>query len=367
MRSDLIYQLALTMVPNIGTVQAKILLQHCEAEEIFHAKKSFLEKIEGIGPVRADAITRFRDFSLAEEEIREMEKHQLKAIFLTDPAYPKRLLNCYDSPTLLFMKGEPDLNTTRMVAIIGTRSNTEYGRQQTEKIVEALAAAKVTIVSGLAYGIDAIAHKSSLKNEVPTIGVLAHGLDQVYPPAHSGMAKEMCRNGGGLLSEFRCGVKPDKHNFPSRNRIVAGMTDATIVIETGEKGGSMITAELANNYNRDVFALPGKVTDAKSAGCNGLIRSNKAALLTDPAQLIELMGWEEKTKKKGQTSQRELFIELSPEERIIVDLLKEKDTIPIDELNLRSGLSSSGVAGALLNLELQSVVLSLPGKQYRLA
>ncbi len=367
MRSDLIYQLALTMVPNIGTVQAKILLQHCEAEEIFHAKKSFLERIEGIGPVRADAIARFRDFSLAEQEVRFMEKQQIRAVFLTDPAYPKRLLNCYDSPTLLFMKGEPDLNATRMVAIIGTRSNSEYGRQQTENMVEALAGAKVTIVSGLAYGIDAIAHKAALKHQVPTIGVLAHGLDQVYPQAHSGMAGQMSREGGGLLSEFRCGVKPDKHNFPSRNRIVAGMTDATLVMETGEKGGSMITAELANNYNRDVFALPGKVTDPKSAGCNHLIRSNKAVLLTDPTQLIELMGWEEKTKKTGKASQRELFIELSPEERIIVDLLRDKESLPIDELNLQSGLSSSGVAGALLNLELQSVVLSLPGKHYRLA
>ena len=367
MRSDLIYQLALTMVPNIGTVQAKILLQHCEAEEIFHAKKSFLEKIEGIGPVRADSIARFRDFSLAEEEVRFMEKYKINPVFLTDPGYPKRLLNCYDSPTLLFMKGEADLNASRMVAIIGTRSNTEYGRQQTEKIVEALAVAKVSIVSGLAYGIDAIAHKSALKNEIPTLGVLAHGLDQVYPQAHSGIAKEMIRTGGGLLSEFRCGVKPDKHNFPSRNRIVAGMTDATIVIETGERGGSMITAELANNYNRDVFAVPGKVTDAKSAGCNGLIRSNKAVLLSDPSELIEMLGWEEKTKKQTRISQRELFIELSPEEKIIVDLLKEKETVAIDDLNHRSGLSSSGVAGALLNLELQSVVLSLPGKQYRLA
>ena len=367
MRSDLIYQLALTMVPNIGTVQAKILLQHCEAEEIFHAKKSFLERIEGIGPVRADAIARFRDFSLAEQEVRFMEKQQIRAVFLTDPAYPKRLLNCYDSPTLLFMKGEPDLNATRMVAIIGTRSNSEYGRQQTENMVEALAGAKVTIVSGLAYGIDAIAHKAALKHQMPTIGVLAHGLDQVYPQAHSGMAGQMSREGGGLLSEFRYGVKPDKHNFPSRNRIVAGMTDATIVMETGEKGGSMITAELANNYNRDVFALPGKVTDPKSAGCNHLIRSNKAVLLTDPTQLIELMGWEVKTKKTGKASQQELFIELSPEERIIVDLLRDKESLPIDELNLQSGLSSSGVAGALLNLELQSVVLSLPGKHYRLA
>ncbi len=367
MRSDLIYQLALTMVPHIGTVQAKILLQHCEAEEIFHAKKSFLEKIEGIGPVRADSIVRFRDFYLAEEEIRLMEKNRISSVFLSDPAYPKRLLNCYDSPTLLFRKGEADLNVSRMVAIIGTRSNTEYGRQQTEKMVEALAAVKATIVSGLAYGVDAIAHKATLKNELSTIGVLAHGLDQVYPPAHSGIAKDIINTGGGLLSEFRCGTKPDKHNFPSRNRIVAGMTDATIVIETGEKGGSMITAELANSYNKDVFAVPGKVTDHKSAGCNQLIRSNKAMLLTEPNQLIEMLGWQENTKKQGRIPQRELFIELSPEEKIIVDLLKEKETVPIDELHLRSGLSSSGVAGALLNLELQSVVLSLPGKQYRLA
>ena len=367
MHSDLVYQLALTTVPNIGTVQAKILLQHCEAEEIFHAKKSFLEKIEGIGPVRADSIVRFRDFYLAEEEIRCMEKHHINAVFLTDPEYPKRLLNCYDSPTLLFRKGEADLNVSRMVAIIGTRSNTEYGRQQTEKIAEALAAVKATIVSGLAYGIDAISHRAALKNELPTIGVLAHGLDQVYPPAHSSMAREMIHAGGGLLSEFRCGVKPDKHNFPSRNRIVAGMTDATIVIETGEKGGSMITAELANSYNKDVFAVPGKVTDNKSAGCNLLIRTNKAVLLNNPNELIEMLGWEEKTKKQARISQRELFIELSPEERLIVDLLKEKETVHIDEINLRSGLSSSGVAGALLNLELQSVVLSLPGKQYRLA
>ncbi len=356
------------MVPNIGPVQAKILLQHCEAEEIFHAKKSFLEKIEGIGPVRAESIKQFHDFYLAEEEIKYIEKYNIRALFLSDEAYPKRLLNCYDPPTLLFFKGEADLNTSRILSVIGTRSHTEYGRQQTELIIRNWQAARVTIVSGLAYGVDALAHKAALRNELPTIGVLAHGLDQVYPPEHSGLAKDMIKNGGGILSEFRCNVKPDKHNFPSRNRIVAGMADATVVIETGTKGGSMITAELANNYNKDVFALPGKLSDSKSTGCNHLIKTNKAALLTDAQELIELLGWGEKTSKKTERNyQRELFIELSPEEKIITEILNMNGILHIDEINLRSGLSSSVVAGALLNLELQSVVLSLPGKQYQLA
>lgn len=367
MRSDLIYQIALTLVPNIGTVQAKILLQQCEAEEIFHAKKSFLEKMEGIGPVRAAAIKSFRDFHLAEEELRCMDINGIRPVFLSDKAYPKRLLNCYDSPTLLYQKGEADLNASRMIALIGTRSNSEYGRQQTEKLVDALTEARVTIVSGLAYGIDAIAHKAALKNGLPTIAVLAHGLDQIYPPQHSAMAREMIQQAGALLSEFRCGDKPDKHNFPTRNRIVAGMTDATVVVETGIKGGSIITAELANGYNKDVFAIPGKNTDPKSAGCNTLIKTNKAVLLTDPQQLIELMGWEDEPVKKEKRIQRALFIEMAPEEKIIAGILAEKEMVSIDEINLLSGLSSSAVAGALLNLELQSVVLSLPGKQYRLA
>ena len=219
----------------------------------------------------------------------------------------------------------------------------------------------------MAYGVDAIAHKAAMKNDLPTIGVLAHGLDQIYPPQHSGLAKDMLKHGGGLLTEFRSKTKPDKHNFPTRNRIVAGMSDATIVIETSIKGGSMITAELANGYNKDVFAFPGKVTDSKSAGCNYLIKTNKAVLLTDAQELIELMSWEEKTQKTKSKIQKELFIELSPDEKIIVDILKEKEVVHIDEINIKSGLSSSGVAAAILNLEFQSVVLSMPGKMYKLS
>ena len=367
MYPDLLYRVALTLVPHIGAVQAKILLQQCEPEEIFHAKKSFLEKIEGIGPVRAAAIAAFRDFSEAEEEIRFVEKYGIRPLFITDDAYPKRLLNCYDSPTLLYYKGEADLNAQRSVAIIGTRNHTEYGRQLTEKLVKDLAAHRVSVISGLAYGIDALAHKAALKYQLPTVGVLAHGLDQVYPPDHTGLARDMVKNGGGLLTEFRSRSKPDKHNFPTRNRIVAGMTDATIVIETGVKGGSMITAEMANGYNRDVFALPGRVTDTKSAGCNQLIRTNKAILLNEAEELLLAMGWVDTGKKNNHSRQREIFIELSAEEQVITRLLQEKEQVHIDELNLRSGLSSSAVAAAILNLELRNVIVTLPGKFYSLA
>jgi DNA processing protein len=368
MTTDLLFQLALTEVPNIGCVHAKILTQQLgDAQSIFKAKQTTLEKIEGIGIIRAKAIKAFAAFSNAEEEIKFIEKYKIKPLFITDKNYPRRLLNCYDSPTLLFYRGDADLNAKKIIAVIGTRNHTDYAKQVTEKLIKELAGQNTTVVSGLAYGVDAIAHKSSLKNDLPTIGVLAHGLDQIYPTQNAALAKDMLKHNGGLLTEFRSKSKPDKHNFPTRNRIVAGMSDATIVIETSIKGGSMITAELANGYNKDVFAFPGRVTDAKSEGCNYLIKNNKAMLLTDAEELIEVMGWEEKPQKSKIKSQKELFIELSKEERIIVDILKEKETVAIDEINLRSGLSSSAVAAATLNMELQGVILSLPGKIYKLA
>lgn len=367
MNSELIYQLALTLVPQIGPVQARILLQHCNPEEIFHAKKSFLEKIEGIGSVRAASIASFKDFTRAENEIQFLEKYNIQPLFITDEKYPKRLLNCYDSPSLLFYKGSADLNAQRIISIIGTRNHTEYGKQVTEKIIRDLADRGIVIISGLAFGIDAIAHKAALRNDIATVGVLAHGLDQVYPPEHTSLARDMVKHNGGLLTEFRSNSKPDKHNFPSRNRIVAGMSDAVIVIETGVKGGSMITAELANGYNRDVLAVPGKITDPKSAGCNELIRTNKALLFSGTDELLELMQWNnDKAKQSQKKLQRELFIELSAEEKIIVSILKEKDAVHIDEINLRSGLSSSAIAGAILNLELQGIIIAKPGKVYLL-
>ena len=367
MTTELLYQLALTDVPNIGCVHAKVLAQEFgSAEKIFKAKQQQLEKMEGIGEVRAKSIKSFHDFSKAEEEIKFIEKYKIHPLFITDKDYPQRLLNCYDSPTLLFYKGTADLNASKIISVIGTRNHSDYGKQITEKLIKELTSQNILVVSGMAYGIDAIAHKASIKNDLATVGILAHGLDQIYPPEHSNLAKDMLKNGGGLLTEFRSNTKPDKHNFPTRNRIVAGMSDATIVIETGIKGGSMITAELANGYNKDVFAIPGKVTDNKSEGCNYLIKNNKAMLLTDAQELIEVMGWEEKSQKTNSKFQKELFIELSKEEKIVVDILKEKEMVSIDEINIRSGLSSSAVAAAILNMELQGVVASLPGKLYRL-
>ena len=368
MQHNLLYQISLTLIPGIGPVQAKILLQHFDATEIFKVKKTALEKIEGIGGIRANNIKSFTDFSKAEEEIKFVEKYKIKPLFITDEKYPQRLLNCYDSPTLLFYKGDADLNASKIIAVIGTRNHTDYARQQTDKLIKELSDQNILIVSGMAYGVDALAHKAALKNDLPTVGVLGHGLDLIYPYDHSNLAKDMLKNGGGLLTEFRSNTKPDKHNFPTRNRIVAGMSDATIVIETGIKGGSMITAELANGYNKDVFAYPGKVSDTKSAGCNYLIKTNKAMLLTDAQELIEVMGWEDKKSQKTNSRiQREIFIELSKDEKIIVEILKEKESVHIDDINFHSGLSSSAAAAAILNLELQSVVLSLPGKVYKLA
>jgi len=366
MNNELLHQLALTLVPNIGDVQAKILIQHFgEVSAIFKAKTSTLEKIEGIGSVRAKSIKEFDDFHIAEKEQEFIEKYKIKTFFLTDKDYPKRLLNCYDSPTLLFYKGIADLNAPKIVAIVGTRTNTEYGKQFTEKLVKDLSEQNITIISGLAFGIDAMAHKAALKHGLPTVGVVGHGLDKIYPSENSSLAKEMIKEEGGILSEFFSGTKPDKHNFPLRNRIVAGISDATVVVETNIKGGSMITGNLANAYNRDVFAVPGRTTDTKSSGCNYLIKYNKAILLTDADELLELMGWKEKSKTKTK-KQKELFIELTPEEKQVVQLLQAKETVSIDEINLSSGLSSSTIAAAILNLELQNVVASLPGKMYKL-
>lgn len=367
MDEDLLYRVGLTLVPNIGCVHAKILAEkYGTAQNVFNASQKELTSLEGIGLIRAKSIKSFRDFSLAENEIRFIEKYRIQPLFITDSQYPQRLLNCYDSPTLLYYKGDADLNSSRIVAVVGTRHHTEYGKQLTEKLIKELAAQHILIVSGLAFGIDAVAHKASLKNDLPTVGVLAHGLDQLYPSQHATLARDMIKKGGGLLTEFRSNTKPDKHNFPTRNRIVSGMSDAIVVVETGIKGGSMITAELANGYNKDVFAFPGKVTDNKSAGCNYLIRNNKAILLTEGAELLEIMNWAEQQRPAAK-KQRTLFIELSEDEKRIVTILREKEFTHIDELNLKSNLSSSAVAAAILNLELQGVILTLPGKLYQLS
>jgi DNA processing protein len=364
MNKDLLYQIALTLVPNIGDVRAKALIETFgDAESIFKTSKKNLENIEGIGTIAANSIKQFADFKVCEDEIKFIEKSKIIPLFITDENYPQRLLNCYDSPTLLYYKGNANLNAAKIISIVGTRSNSDYGKNVCDKIIEDLAEQNVLIISGLAFGIDTIAHKASLKNKLKTVGVMAHGLDKVYPAQNKTLAIEMLSQ-GGMLTDFMSGTNPDRQNFPRRNRIVAGICDALIVIESSAKGGSLITAELANSYNKDVFAIPGRVSDSRSEGCNYLIRNNKALLITSADDLLHIMNWKEAPKKVKQ--QRELFIELTPDEKIIIDILKDRENIQIDELYFKSGLSSSAVAQALLMLEMQGVVASLPGKVFKL-
>ncbi len=365
MHSDLLYQLALTLVPNIGDVHAKALVNlYGDAASIFKAPKKQLESIEGIGSVRASSIKAFKDFTLCENEMAFIEKYKIQPLFLNSDKYPKRLLNCYDSPVLLYYRGNADLNQEKIISIVGTRHFTEYGRNVCENIIATLHAQNTLIISGLAFGIDTIAHKAALKNNFSTVAVLAHGLDRIYPSQNKALAKQMTEQ-GGLLTEFMSNTTPDKQNFPKRNRIVAGMCDALIVIESGLKGGSLITAELANSYNKDVFAIPGRTTDSKSEGCNFLVKNNKAILITNADDFLQAMNWNIAPRKETK-KQRELFIELTEDEKNITDILARHEQLQIDALYLQSGLSSSKAAGALLSLEMQGIVASLPGKVYKL-
>ena len=365
MQSDLLYQIALTLVPNIGDVRAKALIETFgDAGSIFKTPKKHLEAIDGIGTIAANSIKNFTDFKICEDEINFIEKNKVIPLFIADEQYPQRLLNCYDSPTLLYYKGNADLNSTKIVSVVGTRNNSDYGKTVCENLMQDLSDQNVLVISGLAFGIDSIAHKAALKNKLKTVGVVAHGLDKIYPAQNKSLAKEMLSQ-GGLLTDFMSGTNPDRQNFPRRNRIVAGICDALVVIESSKKGGSLITAELANSYNKDVFAIPGRVSDLRSEGCNYLIKNNKSLLITSADDLLHIMNWKDEPKKVKK--QRELFIELTPDEKIITDILAQQESIQIDQLYFKSGLSSSAVANALLMLEMQGVVSMLPGKVFKLS
>jgi DNA processing protein len=365
LHTDLLHLISLTKVPQVGCIHARTLIHHFgSAEAVFKSSVQSLENIEGIGKIRARCIKGFRDFSGSEKEISFLERYGIKAIHFRDAEYPQRLLSCYDAPVLLFYKGSASLNPARSVSIVGTRRNSDYGKQLTEKMIRDLSPYDVMIVSGLAFGIDAIAHKQALKQGLQTIAVLAHGLSTLYPPEHRLLSRQMVKQ-GGLLTEYTGQVKAEKHHFPIRNRIVAGISDCTIVTETAVKGGSMITADLANGYQKDVFAFPGRTTDFKSAGCNWLIRNNQATLIENASDLARMMGWEEKTKPAEKT-QGDLFTVLNEVEQRIVNLLKERDKMHIDVINATSGFPGSRNAGALLELEMKGLIYSIPGRIYRL-
>ena len=365
MDDSLKYKIGITLIPSIGDVLAKRLVAYCgSAEGVFKEKKVLLEKIPGIGTINVKPIINHNVFERAEEEIKFIEKNSITPIFYLDDNYPKRLLHCEDGPVMLYFKGNTNLNAEKMISIVGTRDATEYGKKICEKLISDLAPFNVTIVSGLAYGIDICAHKAALENNLPTICTLAHGLDRIYPSTHSTVANKILEN-GGWLTDFKSNTNPDAENFVKRNRIVAGMSDATIVVESKINGGSLITAELANGYNRDVFAFPGRADDICSLGCNAFIKQNKAALMQSSADLITALGWAD-TNNKSLPKQHKLFVELNEDEEKLVTIIKEKTSITIDDLCLQCKIPMSKVSAMLLTLEFSGVVKSLPGKMYRM-
>jgi len=367
MSEDLLYQLGLTLIDGVGDINAKSLLAYCGSpRDVFRQKKSQLQKIPGIGEVNARSIASSHSVLIrAEEELEFIDKYKIKPLFFTDDDYPSRLKYCSDSPILLYYKGNADLNCERIVGVVGTRKPSDYGKQMTEELVAGLSDCGVLIISGLAYGIDVLAHKTALDNGMETVGVVGHGLDRMYPQTHDKIAKKML-NQGGLLTDFMSGTNPDAVNFPKRNRIVAGLCDALVVVESKRTGGSLITATIANSYNKDVFALPGRAGDPLAEGCNGLIKRNRAALIENAEDLLYAMQWQKKEEIKGRSKQVPLLINLSEEEKIIVNLFSEKRSIHVDEICQATQLPVSKVSAFLLNLEFSNIIKSRPGKLYEL-
>ncbi len=361
-----LHKIALTFIKSIGPVTAKNLLAYCgSAEKVFSASRKQLLQIPGIGEKTVDAILGTNALTRAAEELIFVEKHAIEVLFFSDENYPKRLKNCIDSPILLYFKGKANLNHTRIISVVGTRNATDYGRNLCRQLAEVLAPYNVLIVSGLAYGIDVTIHKECISNHIPTVGILGHGLDRLYPQLHKSVAQKMVLN-GGLLTEFPILTNPDRQNFPQRNRIIAGIADATIVVEASLKGGALITAEIANSYNKDVYAFPGRTNDLFSEGCNFLIKTNRAGLINNANDLIYYLGWDDTVKQNKMQWQTTLHLNLTVNEQKVVDLLKNGQ-LSIDDLSIALNIQQSKLAIIILTLEMQSIIVSLPGKVYKLA
>ncbi|TAE35240.1 MAG: DNA-protecting protein DprA [Sphingobacteriales bacterium] len=361
----MLHNIALTLVKGVGDYNLRTLISYCgNAQNVFEAKAETLKKIPGIGPKTAEAILLKQTFARASKEIAFIEKYKIKPLFYTEPDYPKRLHNCEDAPAMLYFKGNANINNQKIVAIVGTRNATPYGKAFCEKLICGLKKYNLLVVSGLAYGIDIAAHKAALNNQVATIGVLGHGLDRIYPALHRSTAEKML-DCGGLITEFPSETNPDRQNFPKRNRIIAGMADATIVVEAAITGGALITAQIANSYNRDVFALPGRVDEEFSEGCNYLIKTNRAQLITKIEDIEYILGWVQ-AQLKPKKQQLTIYPNLNSDEQKIVNLIADKGSINFDELQLQLNMPQSKLAMAILNLEMQSIIIALPGKVYKL-
>lgn len=357
--------LALHFIPGLGDYLIRQLVSYCGApDNVFRMPRGKLQRIPGIGRITADAIARGKPFTLAEREARRAEKLQVDLLFFTDKKFPSRLRQVNDAPTLLYAKGNMDLENPKTVAIVGTRQCTAYGRECVEALVKDLVAHEALVVSGLAYGIDIHAHKQALRNDLPTVGVMGSGMDVIYPSAHRDVAVKMMQR-GGLLTEHPFGTQPDGHNFPARNRIVAALADAVVIVEAAEKGGALITADIANSYNKDVFAFPGNVGHSHSAGCNNLIKSNRAHLITSVRDLQYIMNWD--IGPKPVAPETFPLGEFAPEEQAVIRTLREHNKqLVLDEISWKTNLPVAQLASILLTLEFKGVVASLPGKVYKL-
>ena len=366
-REQLLYIIALPLLPEVGQKRAREMYEFFgSAEEVFRADAKLLATIPNIGRATVAAIMAGKDKALkkAEKEITFISEHKLSTFCYYDEDYPYRLKECPDAPLLLYGKGNLNFNTGKMVSVVGTRMPTEAGKERCKKLITELchAVPDVTIISGLAYGIDVTAHRAALACKLPTIIIPGHGLDRIYPSAHRQVAVNALEN-GGILTEFMSGTEPEKTNFIARNRIIAGMADCVVVVESRQKGGSLITAEMAWNYNRDIFAFPGRPEDINAAGCNNLIKRQKAMLIENAGDIIDAMCWQSQNKGGTQT---ELFVELNETETRLMQLLAGNDGgVHLNNILTEMQLSFSDLSALLLDMEMRGLVKSLPGGMYR--
>ncbi len=360
---DLIYALALQHVPKIGATTAKKLINHCgSAEAVLNEKKTNLLKIDGIGTITINGLFDTIHLEEAENELRFIKDNNIKAHYFTEDTYPEKLKHCIDGPIVLFQSGNINLNNKPIISIVGARKITTNGIAFCEKLVETLAPYNPIIVSGFAYGTDITAQRAAIKHNLQTIGCLAHGLNQIYPKVHKKYVAEV-ENHGGFYTDFWSTDVFDRNNFLKRNRIIAGLSEATIVIESAEKGGSLVTADIANSYDREVFAVPGRTTDSQSVGCNNLIKFQKAHLLSNPLDVPYILNWQLEDEKKP-VVQKQLFVALNEDEKVIYNYLKENGKEILDVIALECNIPTYKLAGTLLNMELKGVIRPLPGKLF---
>tara|TARA_R110002012_G_scaffold283090_2_gene473116 strand:- start:63907 stop:65019 length:1113 start_codon:yes stop_codon:yes gene_type:complete len=361
----LLHILALQHVPFIGDITAKKLINHCgSVEAVFQEKKHHLLQIDGIGTNVIRDLYNTSHFKAAEAEMKFISENNIQSLYFMDNGYPLRLNQCIDSPILLFQVGNVNLENPRIISIVGARKITTSGIAFCNKLIEELTPFNPIIVSGFAYGTDISAQKAAIKHGLQTIGCLAHGLNQIYPKTHKKYMVDVEKN-GGFLTDFWSTDPFDRNNFLKRNRVIAGVSQATIVIESAEKGGSLVTADIANSYNRDVFAVPGRTTDSQSVGCNNLIKFQKAHLLSNPLDIPYMLNWELETKEKP-TIQKQLFVDLEPDEQIIYNYLQTKSKEELDSIAIDCDLPTYKVASLLLNMELKGVIRPLPGKLFEI-